>query len=68
MFAEVENTVDLTYELPESKFDHIFKPSRHMSFFMEFEPAIKNSMGQTGGTMPNYFTMIEELQSHIGQI
>jgi hypothetical protein len=42
MFAEVDNTVDLTYELPESKFEHIFKPSRHMNFLMEFEPAIKN--------------------------
>ena len=66
LFADVESTVDLTIELPESKFDHVFKASRHINFLTEFEPPIKNNpMGEVGGTIPNYVTMIEELQKHL---
>jgi len=68
VFADVEQAVDLQYELPQSKFDHVFKASRHMNFLMDFEPVIKNTSGEVGGTMPNYFSMIEDLQKHVSLV
>jgi len=45
LMAEVDETVDLEFELPESKFEHIFKPSRHMNFLVDVEEPVKNAMG-----------------------
>lgn len=39
-----------------------------MNFFMDFEPAIKNTSGEVGGTIPNYFSMIEDLQKHVSLV
>ena len=55
LINEVESSVELRYELPESKFDHIFKPSRHVNFLIDVDEPVKNLLGQTGGTMPNYY-------------
>ena len=55
LMSEIDESVDLEFELPESKFDHIFKPSRHMNFLVDVDEPVKNAMGQTGGTMPNYY-------------
>ena len=65
---EIDSTVDLKYDLPETKFDHIFKPSRHVNFLVDVDAPVKNLMGQTGGTMPNYYQLLEELQSQIATV
>lgn len=56
-----ESPVDLKFELPESRFNHIFKPSRHVNFLVDVDAPIKFALGQTGSTMPNYAQLLEEL-------
>ena len=68
LISDVTSSVELSYDLQESKFDHIFKPSRHVNFLVDVDAPVRNMLGQTGGTMPNYGQLIEELQLHVSSV
>ena len=45
LISDVTSSVELTFSLPESKFDHIFKPSRHVNFLVDVDAPIRNMLG-----------------------